>query len=100
MNVPLLAIPTTLVALVLIDQPMQLWIAVFLWYVAHDSLLNPPQKHLRFIVTHSWSTIYPQCHVVGWCFLGLILSLVKLVIDTAQSFTLEDHCLKEIVEFL
>jgi hypothetical protein len=70
---PSLAIPTALVALVLIYQLMQFWIAVFIWNAARDSLLNPLQNLFRFILANSWSTIYPQYDVVVWCSPGLIL---------------------------
>ncbi len=76
---------------------MQLWVTSFLWYATCDSLLNPPQNHLRFIVSYSRSTKY---HVVVWCSPGLIPFLVKVVIDAAQNITIEDHCLEEIMEFL
>ena len=97
---PSLAISTTLVALVFTHKLMQLWIAAFFWYAAGDSLLNPPQNHLGIILTDSRSTIYPKYHVIVRCSPGLILFLVKVVTDSAQNLTLENHCLKEIVEFL
>ena len=86
-------------ALVFIHQMMLFWISAFLWYVAGDSLLNPPQNHLGIILADNWSTIYPQYYVIVWCSPGLIL-LVEVVTDLAQNLTLKDHCLKEIVEFL
>ena len=80
---PSLAIPTTLVVLVLCDQPMKLWISVFIWNAARSSVLNQPQSLFRFVNTCYWCIFYPEEDVVVWCSSGLIL-LVKVVGHTFQ----------------
>ena len=98
-SLPALTVTVALVVLVLGDQPVQLWIAVFLWYTTADPALDKLEYDV-FICPRYWGIFYPQEYVIVWSTTRLVLLLVKVLCDDSKCCSLEKHCVEEVVEFL
>ena len=99
-SLPALTVTVAFVVLVLGDQPVQLWIAVFLWYTTADPVLDKLEYDVVVISSRYGGIFYPQQYVIVWSTTILVLLLLKVLCDNSKCCYLEKHCVKEVVEFL